>query len=351
MKNKANLFKLSMQINEILFLLHIDSFSESILFYLDNFKKLNLTDEELKKVQKGFSALFFVFPVVSTSLASSYTMLKYINVYGTLLCDESGQATPQSLVGALNRANNAMIVGDPLQVEPVFTAPDILIKILANKYEIDDIHSPLASSAQQLADNSNIYGSYYKVNNQKIWVGMPLVVHRRCVDPMFSISNEISYNNKMVLETPSIKGDDDINNLPASSWIDVVSSSNDFKSNSSIKEIQAYFKFINKYNAYVDGKHFVISPFKSIYEVFETQEEHIGTVHTFQGKEADIVFLILGGNVETGAKNWVSSKANILNVAATRAKKRFYIIGDYNKWKTHNYFKSAVKNLSIIDES
>lgn len=350
MKNKASLFKLSMQINEVLFLLNIDSLSESIFFYLDNFKKLNLTDEELKKVRKGFSALFFVFPVVSTSLASSYTMLKHINEYGTLLCDESGQAAPQSLVGALNRANNAMIVGDPLQVEPVFTAPEILIKILANKYAIDDIHSPLVSSAQQLADNSNIYGSYYKVNNKKIWVGMPLVVHRRCVEPMFSISNEISYNNKMVLATPLIKEGDEINNLPVSSWIDVVSSSNDFKSNSSTKEIQEYFKFINKYDAYVNGKHFVISPFKSIYEVFETVEDHIGTVHTFQGKEADIVFLILGGNVDTGAKNWVSSKANILNVAATRAKKRFYIIGDFNKWKTHNYFKSTIKNLPILHE-
>ena len=56
---------------------------------------------------------------------------------------------------------------------------------------------------------------------------------------------------------------------------------------------------------------------------------NIGTVHTFQGKEAPIVFFVLGADRQSsGAARWAVTEANIMNVAATRAKEEFYIIGD-----------------------
>lgn len=58
---------------------------------------------------------------------------------------------------------------------------------------------------------------------------------------------------------------------------------------------------------------------------------NIGTVHTFQGREAPIVFFVLGCDERSqGAADWAvgSANPNILNVAATRAKEEFYIIGD-----------------------
>lgn len=53
----------------------------------------------------------------------------------------------------------------------------------------------------------------------------------------------------------------------------------------------------------------------------------------FPRKETDIVFLVLGGNIEKpGAISWVSNEPNILNVAVTRAKYAFYIIGNEKVW-------------------
>ena len=60
-----------------------------------------------------------------------------------------------------------------------------------------------------------------------------------------------------------------------------------------------------------------------------------GTVHKFQGKEAEEVIFLLGCQPSsTGAIGWVNS--NILNVAVTRAKKRVYFIGDYEVWSRQN---------------
>ena len=173
---------------------------------------------------------------------------------------------------------------------------------------------------------------------------MPLVVHRRCVEPMFSISNDISYNNKMVLATPSLKANDESSHLPVSSWIDVESNNSDFIQNTSTKELKALNDFVSKYNI---RSYYLISPFKSVYKAVEIKDDSVGTVHTFQGKETDVVFLLLGGNTATNSKSWVSSKPNILNVAVTRAKKRIYIIGDKNIWKKHNYFKNSI---NILDQ-
>ncbi|MGN7311070.1 AAA domain-containing protein [Alkalicoccobacillus gibsonii] len=77
---------------------------------------------------------------------------------------------------------------------------------------------------------------------------------------------------------------------------------------------------------------------------------NVGTVHTFQGKEAKIVYFVLGADSDSsGAARWAVSDPNMMNVAATRAKEEFYIIG--NK-KLYGSLGSEVANktISIIDD-
>lgn len=58
-------------------------------------------------------------------------------------------------------------------------------------------------------------------------------------------------------------------------------------------------------------------------------EENVGTVHTFQGKEANIVYFLTGTDAsKINAAEWACKEPNLLNVAVTRAKDEFYIIGD-----------------------
>lgn len=58
--------------------------------------------------------------------------------------------------------------------------------------------------------------------------------------------------------------------------------------------------------------------------------------------------MVLGGNTAaSGARNWAVSEPNLLNVAATRARRRFYVIGDRNDWKRRALFCDIMDLLPI----
>ena len=105
-------------------------------------------------------------------------------------------------------------------------------------------------------------------------------------------------------------------------------------------------------NSGYSGNIYVISPFKSVAGACDNEFRKIenvfcGTVHKFQGKEADIVFLVLGSDPKSsGARKWASQKPNILNVALTRAKKRLYVIGNKKLWSQCEYYKEMNNVLS-----
>ncbi|MGK9939422.1 hypothetical protein O6268_23555, partial [Salmonella enterica subsp. enterica] len=57
--------------------------------------------------------------------------------------------------------------------------------------------------------------------------------------------------------------------------------------------------------------------------------DRVGTIHTFQGKEAEAVIAILGAPMaeQQGARRWACGTPNILNVLVSRAKSRLYVVG------------------------
>ncbi|WP_169811707.1 ATP-binding domain-containing protein [Nocardia sienata] len=75
-----------------------------------------------------------------------------------------------------------------------------------------------------------------------------------------------------------------------------------------------------------------------------------GTIHTAQGKQADVVILVLGGDpARPGARRWAASKPNLLNVAVSRAKRRLYVIGDFRSWSRERYFGTMARHLPRAD--
>lgn len=314
-----------------------------------------------------WQSAFLVVPVVSTTFASVQSMFKLLEQesLGWLLIDEAGQAVPQSAIGAMWRAKRVVAVGDPLQLEPVFTLQPAVVEGLRQHFQLKDCWNPYSYSVQGLADRSNAYGAEIMQQDGPLWVGCPLRVHRRCVDPMFSISNQTAYAGRMILANKA----DRLSDIPTgnSRWIQVAGQcegrhwvaeqgevvidllSQVFAHTSELPEIYVItpFKEISTNLKRILGK---TSAFQtSQIERTEIQtwlERSIGTVHTFQGKEADAVILVLGLDVsKSGAAHWVSQTPNLLNVAVTRARYRLYIVGDKKLWRQHSYFKTAIDIL------
>lgn len=301
-------------------------------------------------------SLFLLTPVISTTFASAQAFLGDIEesgVLGTLIVDESGQAQPQMAVGAMFRCRKAMIVGDPKQIEPVVTAETDMIKQLLSS-QILSGYKDKKISVQSFADYLNPFGTFLGEDEEKEWVGCPLVVHRRCIDPMYSISNILSYDGTMRQQTAEPKADRAATFILAQScWIDVQGSENPGTKDHFVKaQGEVVLKLLEEKFKKDPGeipKLFIITPFTSVkigmIDMIKNSDfyrkeprvkkwlddNNVGTVHTFQGQGTDEVIFLLGCDKNaTGAANWVNR--NIVNVAVTRAKFRIYLVGDRTVW-------------------
>ncbi|WP_238878056.1 DEAD/DEAH box helicase [Achromobacter xylosoxidans] len=191
--------------------------------------------------------------------------------------------------------------------------------------------------------------------NGKVWVGSPLRVHRRCDDPMFSISNDIAYDGLMVQGKSQ-----SAHSWPHCHWIDVRAQTS--VGNWVPEEGEAARRLLRSLQAehQVASKDiFLISPFKdaatqlrAMARMLGLDPAKTGTVHTTQGKEAEVVILVLGDNPQRpGAKDWAAQSPNLLNVAVSRAKARLYVIGDRAAWRQHPYFRVLDQRLGVDSEA
>lgn len=293
-------------------------------------------------IEAAWGWINLTIPVISSTFASFSRMCKNlgVNTIGHLFIDEAGQAVPQASVGAIFRSHNVMVVGDPSQIKPVLTMDSNILNMLREHFGVTEKYLSNSASTQTLTDCASRYGFYKEEDrSDRSWIGIPLWVHRRCLDPMFTISNRISYNGFMVQGNPG---------NGKTGWFDIKGKANDkYVEKQGEFLVRKIKKMIEDDPAIIDKSAkdtiYVISPFKNVAYMlsqklkeigFTRFDDHgkptnVGTIHTFQGKEAPIVFMVLGADQQSaGAARWAVSEPNMMNVATTRAKKEFYIVGD-----------------------
>lgn len=323
----------------------------------------SLPDDKKALLPHLWSSAFLLSPVISTTFASVGRMLKEMpkESLGWLLIDEAGQATPQAAIGAIYRARRAISVGDPLQIEPVVTLPTTLVEGLSRFHGVDPYQwmGPDAS-VQTLSDKANRMGTTIPRDLSEIRIGLPLLVHRRCEDPMFTISNRLAYSGLMVQAT--LPKESPVTRLfgAQTAWFDVRGSAQE---KWCPEEGEHVVKMLLAHCAESNGNPeiFVISPFRivadkmyqkmlgeaeslkalGIQEPEEWIKGSIGTAHTFQGKETRAVILLLGAPSpsQNGARAWATSNVNLLNVAVSRAKQNFYVVGNRALWGDVGHMK------------
>ncbi|MET8429718.1 AAA domain-containing protein [Nocardia sp. NPDC004860] len=331
-------------------------------------------------VRAAWQMLFFVVPVISTTFASVSRMFTTLGreALGWLFIDEAGQAAPHEAVGALWRTQRAVVVGDPRQLEPVIVLPWSGQRRLCWQFQVDAQWTPQGSSVQSIADRLNRFGTWLPdpENRGQLWVGAPLRVHRRCDRLMFAVSNEIAYDNLMVYGA-SGGGEDDL--LARNTWLDIPASPSGEKWNPADgRYVLATLNLVRsrirdrmekelselddelpdwaeseatkaaELKRRVSAAVFIVSPFRDVVHGLQRvigsrlprKPKRVGTIHTTQGKEAEIVILVLGtAKDQHGSRDWAAHTPNLLNVAVTRAVRRLVVIGDIRDWAEHRNFQ------------
>lgn len=324
------------------------------------------SEERRKLLGDLWSTLFLVVPVLSTTFASVDSMFGELppRTLGWLLIDEGGQATPQAAVGAILRSKRIVVVGDPLQIPPVVSLPERLNQGICELMKVDEIDwTAPSASTQTLADRASPYQSQINRSSGGRPVGLPLLVHRRCQDPMFSIANKIAYGGQMVqVVGPRAMRVQEV--LGKSQWFDIETNP-DTKWSS--EEGARVLNLLRELSVLTQPDVFVISPFRVVADEMRhllsrqtdllrsmTQDpngwlnDRVGTIHTFQGREAETVILVLGAPSasQQGARQWAAGTPNILNVAASRAKHQLYVVGSRKAWEAVGHASVLGKELA-----
>lgn len=458
---RSKLFIKAMHVLNHFILIHGEKL-RAALSLLEKKNTLDLNQKEtIEKLHAMWHTVHCFFPVVSTTFASFSSMYRGIDkdFIPYLMIDESGQAIPLQAVGALWRSRKVMIVGDPLQIEPVVTVDKTMLEDIRKLYSLEEDLLGVKCSVQSVADRCNSKGTFVQENR---WIGIPLWVHRRCLEPMFSMANELAYDGNMVLGKEGVgksvwydvkgkvsdqqfvkeqvvllekklevywkqkiqqillmkmwilAGDDPkrflkevfhehfMTEQAPSTELAVLSIRALFKQyifyspqirleefehqlkliesaklntptifiitpftaikNGTIKYLKAkensWAKLINTLNRELqhDGidenadayRNLLINVAKEANDWYrEWEDKSIGTVHTFQGKEAEIVFFITGTDaMKKTAAEWACKEPNILNVAITRAKEEFYIVGDRQLLGGYKNYQIILKHMN-----
>jgi hypothetical protein len=104
----------------------------------------------------------------------------------------------------------------------------------------------------------------------------------------------------------------------------------------------------------------VVTPFTAQAEAlrrrlsrYDEERLRVGTVHTFQGGERDVMVfsLVAGEGMRPGAVEWVAGQLNLWNVAITRARSHLIVVGDKDRWRKRGGVAGALLDAAENDGS
>ena len=335
-------------------------------YSMATFNKDDRKSEFYKNLDSHKKNISLVYPVMTSTLASSMSLFfsPKMDIYDFLIVDEAGMITPNLLFPLICRSKRAMVVGDPKQLEPIVTLDEkekeeykekewnYIETQEARKYIEYQKYSPTMSNAYHRAAKCQT------VEFDDIGDGIELDEHRRCLSDIAKIFIDIAKYDRLKIETNNLKLEDKhyipYSNLGNKSlhYFDVqIDSMKDNVNAKEIEHIDKILNFIEESGFNLENDVGIITPYRNqaskLISRFKTRINHtrklekIGTVHKFQGAEFPIVIFspVVGTN---DSINFINSKPNMLNVAVSRAKIVFMVVGNIELLKKGTYSNKMI---------
>lgn len=311
----------------------------------------------IKRSKEFFDLISLAYPVVASTLHSAYKMsgykkldhLKQTKPWNLVLIDEAGMVSVENLIPVLCRSNMAMLVGDPLQLEPIRTISKPSLKSIYNEFYANEDEEFIKLGPGQVTAYHRAAGTLSGAVND-IGDGIILDEHRRCQPPIAQLFIDIAQYKDLSIDT--FKPKEKINNAFLAlgghnlMFYHVDGKRNNGKTN--LEEVRAIGELLDQlekagYNLsndvgiitpYADQKHLLIRAYGK--RLGSGNEIRIGTVHQFQGTGFEVIIFSPVIFEENDSTSFQNSKPNMLNVAVSRAKQQFIVVGNYHKLTKNN---------------
>lgn len=278
-----------------------------------------------------------VFPIVFTTNQSAWRIGPPAQTFNLTVIDEAGQCSIGYSLFSIIRGERLLLVGDQNQLQPVITISPEVNHNLMVKHEVskayDYVHSSIIRTMQSVDSISKFILLRY---------------HYRCHQDIIGFSNRKYYHSKLIV--PEKTGFDQ----QALSYIQVnqkLFARSNIR-NSSLQEVNAIIEDIKLTKK--DESIGIITPFRNQANLIQERIKQegisgvdVGTVHTFQGDEKDKIYFSAAITRHTSPKvfDWVKNNQELINVATTRAKKEFVMVGDQKEIKHRSKTGNDIQEL------
>ena len=359
----------------------ISTLQDWIIILSGNDREKNQTTKKWWK-QKGLQGqlnnLSLAYPVITSTLASynnffKHFMYPFITKEGKpgktnyikdvkpvhlVLSDESGMCAVHPIFPLLYKSEKAIIVGDPLQLEPIVPVGDIQAEAYTgenyNSVEVADKYSPISVTAYHRAAGCKTG------NHDDIGEGIILDEHRRCQEDIAKLFIEVANYSDLQIKTLPLQGEakEKLDRFGGKNLVfyDVDGQKGTWRNtnNDEVDAIGKALKKLEKAGYKLDQEIGIITPFAAqerlLIKKFSQELGHrygnakIGTVHKFQGVEFDVIIFSPVIFSSSHSSWFLNSKPNLINVAISRAKHLFITCGNYQKlFNSGGYLKKLCK--------
>lgn len=281
-----------------------------------------------------------------------------------LIIDEAGQVAPEIAAPATALAKAMIVIGDTKQIEPVQTLPKAIDKANMRRHtpEYADKYNLMGCVNKGIASAS---GSAMHIA-QRISDFPPVMLteHRRCVPSIISYCNRLAYNGSLV----PLRSERQVRCFPAWSHVQVggkaVRSGGSWSNREEAEAVAEWvFDAVGRINEFykesISKTVGVVTPFArqaTLIRHLLTEKGiprvTVGTIHAFQGAERDIIVFSPVYDAKCGEPRFFfDQNVNMLNVAVSRARDSFVVVGDSGIFKKGNSPSGQLAHVLFPDVS
>jgi uridine kinase len=310
-------------------------------------------DRMAENLDEHIKNLSLMFPAITSTLLSIRNMLPWVSqCVDRTIIDEAGMIDLHKTFPLLVRSRKAIIVGDPLQIEPVITLSkqrrgNYRQTAFLNKGLTENDYHRYSPEEEYSATTYHRAAGTTGEDNDK-GQGICLIEHYRCQPSIIQYCNTIANYGLEVKTEP-------VNSLLESHLIAYHVEGN-IHNNINEEEITAVCEIVQHLltQGYSIEDIGVISPFKVHADALKerlTQKisgfkhNSIGTIHTFQGSEKRVIILSTKICRSQDDVSWINKRPNLLNVAVSRAKELFVLVGNLYKLEKGNLTRQLVEHI------